>query len=84
MLSENHHKNASFKISKDRQPVREKDVFPSGKNRLYVIAAALLALFLGALDTLIMGAAMPTIVSDLGGIQLFNSKKLYMISIAIF
>ncbi|MGD8979940.1 MAG: MFS transporter, partial [Desulfobacterales bacterium] len=74
-----------------------------------MILSALLALFLGALDTLIMGAAMPTIVSDLGGIQLyswvfsvyllaravalpvfgklcdlFNSKRLYMISIIIF
>lgn len=74
-----------------------------------MILSALLALFLGALDTLIMGAAMPTIVSDLGGIQLyswvfsvyllsravalpifgklcdlFNSKRLYIISIIIF
>ena len=81
----------------------------SGKKRIYVILSALLALFLGALDTLIMGAAMPTIVSDLGGIQLyswvfsvyllsravalpifgklcdmFNSKRLYIISIIIF
>ena len=102
-------KDASFKIPKERQSVREKNVFLSGKNRLYVIGAALLALFLGALDTLIMGAAMPTIVSDLGGIQLyswvfsvyllsravslpifgklcdlFNRKKLYLISIIIF
>ena len=37
-----------------------------------MILSALLALFLGALDTLIMGAAMPTIVSDLGGIQLYS------------
>jgi EmrB/QacA subfamily drug resistance transporter len=108
-LSENHPKNASFKIPTEPPPVREKDVFLSGKRRLYVMGAALLALFLGALDTLIMGAAMPTIVSDLGGIQLyswvfsvyllsravslpifgklcdlFNSKKLYLISIVIF
>jgi len=108
-LSVNHPKSASFKISTERQPVREKDVFLSGKKRLYVIAAALLALFLGALDTLIMGAAMPTIVSDLGGIELyswvfsvyllsravslpifgklcdlFNRKRLYMITIVIF
>jgi len=37
-----------------------------------VIAAALLALFLGALDALIMSAAMPTIVSELGGMQLYS------------
>lgn len=79
------------------------------KSRFYIIVAALLALFLSALDTLIMGAAMPTIVADLGGLQLyswvfsvyllaravslpifgklcdlFNSKKLYIISITIF
>jgi EmrB/QacA subfamily drug resistance transporter len=37
-----------------------------------VIGAALLALFLGALDALVMSAAMPTIVSDLGGLQLYS------------
>jgi len=42
------------------------------KNRFYVIAAALLALFLGALDALVMGAAMPTIVADLGGLHLYS------------
>ena len=41
-------------------------------DRWAIIAAALLALFLGALDTLVMGAAMPTIVSDLGGIELYS------------
>ena len=40
--------------------------------RLTVIAAALLALFLGALDALVMSAAMPTIVSDLGGLHLYS------------
>jgi len=42
------------------------------KGRLYIIIAALLALFLGALDTLIMSAAMPTIVTDLGGLHLYS------------
>jgi EmrB/QacA subfamily drug resistance transporter len=37
-----------------------------------IIGAALLALFLGALDALIMSAAMPTIVADLGGLQLYS------------
>ena len=36
-----------------------------------IIAAALLALFLGAMDALIMSAAMPTIVADLGGLHLY-------------
>lgn len=40
----------------------------SARERLYVIGAALVALFLGALDSLIMSAAMPTIVADLGGL----------------
>ncbi|UCF89733.1 MAG: MFS transporter, partial [Desulfobacterales bacterium] len=42
------------------------------KSRLLVIAAALMALFLGALDALVMSAAMPTIVADLGGLQLYS------------
>jgi EmrB/QacA subfamily drug resistance transporter len=49
-----------------------------------VILSALLALFLGALDTLIMGAAMPTIVSDLGGIQLYSWVfSVYLLSRAV-
>ncbi len=41
------------------------------KERHYVIGSALLALFLGALDALIMSAAMPSIVADLGGLHLY-------------
>jgi EmrB/QacA subfamily drug resistance transporter len=37
-----------------------------------VLVAALLAVFLGALDALIIGAAMPTIVADLGGLELYS------------
>jgi len=37
-----------------------------------VLIAALLAVFLGALDALIIGAAMPTIVADLGGLELYS------------
>ena len=44
----------------------------SRKARLLLIAAVLLALFLGALDALVMGAAMPTIVADLGGLHLYS------------
>jgi EmrB/QacA subfamily drug resistance transporter len=40
--------------------------------RLAVIGAALLSLFLGALDALIISAAMPTIVAELGGLQLYS------------
>lgn len=41
------------------------------KKIIFIIAAALLALFLGALDALVMTAAMPTIIGDLGGLHLY-------------
>jgi EmrB/QacA subfamily drug resistance transporter len=40
--------------------------------RFSIITAALLALFLGAMDALIMSAAMPTIVAELGGLPLYS------------
>ena len=46
--------------------------FITPRRRFYVIAAALLTLFLGALDALVMSAAMPTIVTDLGGLHLYS------------
>ena len=48
------------------------DVLIDSKSRFCIIVAALLALFLSALDTLIMGAAMPTIIADLGGLHLYS------------
>ena len=42
------------------------------KSRILVLIAALLAVFLGALDALIIGAAMPTIVAELGGLELYS------------
>ncbi len=50
------------------QPV----VATASRARLYLILATLLALFLAALDTLIMSAAMPSIVADLGGLHLYS------------
>ncbi len=41
------------------------------KSRTWIIGAALLALFLGALDALVMSAAMPTIIAELGGLHLY-------------
>ena len=41
------------------------------KERSFIIISALLALFLGALDALIMSAAMPSIVAELGGLHLY-------------
>ncbi len=49
-----------------------KDKNITAKGRYWVISAALLALFLGALDALIMSAAMPTIIADLGGIHVYS------------
>ncbi len=45
---------------------------PTSKDRPFIIIAALLALFLGALDALIISAAMPSIVTDLGGLTLYS------------
>lgn len=39
--------------------------------RKWIIWAALLALFLGAMDALVMTAAMPTIIAELGGLHLY-------------
>lgn len=41
------------------------------KERRLIIGSALLALFLGALDALVMSAAMPTIIAELGGLSLY-------------
>lgn len=41
------------------------------QERKWIIAAALLALFLGAMDALVMTAAMPTIVAELGSLHLY-------------
>ncbi len=40
--------------------------------RTAIIGAALLALFLGALDALVMSAAMPSVVADLGAMDLYS------------
>jgi EmrB/QacA subfamily drug resistance transporter len=48
------------------------EIHLSGRTRVFVVGAAMLALFLGALDALVVGAAMPTIVADLGGLHLYG------------
>ena len=48
----------------------EDPIGPQG--RFCIIASALLALFLGAMDALIMSAAAPTIIADLGGLHLYS------------
>jgi EmrB/QacA subfamily drug resistance transporter len=42
------------------------------RQRFTVIGASLVALFLGALDALIISAAMPSVVADLGGLHLYS------------
>ncbi|MEJ2038929.1 MAG: MFS transporter [Desulfosarcinaceae bacterium] len=56
----------------------------SETSRRCIVGAALLALFLGAMDALIMSAAMPTIVADLGGMQLYAwAYASYMLARAV-
>lgn len=45
---------------------------PSAQNKKLIITATLLALFLGALDALVISPAMPSIVTDLGGLSLYS------------
>lgn len=40
-------------------------------SRSWTVGSALLALFLGSLDALVMSAAMPTIIAELGGLHLY-------------
>ncbi|MGB3212423.1 MAG: DHA2 family efflux MFS transporter permease subunit [Desulforhopalus sp.] len=54
------------------------------KDKNWIIWSALLALFLGALDALIMSAAMPTIISELGGLHLYAwSYSAYFLARAV-
>lgn len=48
---------------------KNSELKPQG--RFWIISAALLALFLGSLDALVMTAAMPTIVTELGRLELY-------------
>ncbi|MBW2409979.1 MAG: MFS transporter [Deltaproteobacteria bacterium] len=102
-------KESAFEQDADFPLTDASEMVFSRRSRLYIAAAALLALFLGALDALVMSAAMPTIIADLGGLHLyswvysayflaravslpifgkladiFNSKRLFIISISIF
>jgi EmrB/QacA subfamily drug resistance transporter len=43
----------------------------ANKDKNWIIWSALMALFLGALDALVMSAAMPTIIAELGGLHLY-------------
>ena len=59
--------------------------YPTGATRAWIIAAALVALFLGAVDALVMSAAMPTIVAELGGLAYYSWVYFsYFLSRAVF
>lgn len=45
---------------------------PGSRQRRYILSAALLALFLAAMDALVVSAAMPTIVAELGSLHLYS------------
>jgi EmrB/QacA subfamily drug resistance transporter len=59
-------------IENARSGVDDRAPAISSRERVYIMGASLLALFLGAMDSLIMSTAMPTIVADLGGLQLYS------------
>lgn len=55
-----------------------------GAHRVFLVISVLLTLFLGALDTLVMGAAMPTVVAQLGGLDVYSWVfSAYLLSRAI-
>jgi len=57
---------------------------PSSRERLFIAVSALTALFLGALDTLVMSAAMPSVVSEMGALHLYSWVfSAYMFSRAV-
>ncbi len=57
---------------------------PSAPVRLQVITAGLLAAFLSALDTTILSTVMPTIVFELGGLNLYSWVfAVYMVMTAV-
>jgi EmrB/QacA subfamily drug resistance transporter len=72
ILIQNKHAGAAAekKSTDGDQPSPETAI--DAKRRFYIIIASLLTLFLGALDALVMSAAMPTIVSELGGLHLYS------------
>jgi EmrB/QacA subfamily drug resistance transporter len=54
-------------------------------NRPWIVFAVMLASFLGGLDATVVGTAMPTIVSDLGGLHFYSWVfSAYMLATAVF
>lgn len=54
------------------------------RRRSWIILAVMLASFLGGLDATVVGTAMPTIVTDLGGLQFYSWVfSVYMLATAV-
>jgi len=71
-LIQNKHAGAAAESKSAGDERLSSEIAIDAKSRLYIIIATLLVLFLGALDALVMSAAMPTIVSELGGLHLYS------------
>ena len=83
-MPQNRRNDYSAKPLKEAVRSQTPDGLISRKRRFYIIAAALVALFLGALDSLVMSAAMPTIAADLGGLHLYSwVYSAYLLSRAV-
>jgi MFS family permease len=55
------------------------------QNVSLVVAGVMLGVFLSGIDALVVGTAMPTVVQDLGGIQLYSWVfSSYMLTTAVF
>jgi EmrB/QacA subfamily drug resistance transporter len=77
-------KNSSNADTKLHEAPLPPEQLISLKNRIFIIVASLLALFLAALDALVMGAAMPSIVAHLGGLHLYSwAFSSYLLSRAV-
>jgi len=71
-LSPNQRREIDAELHPKNGESRQPATLLSPRSRYYIIIASLLALFLGALDSLVMSAAMPTIVADLGGLAFYS------------
>jgi hypothetical protein len=71
-VQKDQNKTALYAYSELHEAPLPPELLISRKDRIFIIVASLLALFLGALDALVMGAAMPSIVAHLGGLHLYS------------
>ena len=83
-MQDNPTKTALNAVTELHEAPLPQELLISRKNRIFIIVASLLALFLAALDSLVMGAAMPSIVANLGGLHLYSwAFSAYLLSRAV-